>query len=72
MSAAQETEWKPGIPLHRNPCVGHQSGFFNYRFEYDLNQNGDCVCPDRASWPEPLFAHDLHRYKDEITGESYA
>jgi hypothetical protein len=63
MSAA-ETEWEPGDPLpgwHRR--APHQGFLYNFR-ECEYSEN--CSCADRASWPEPLWSHDLSRWPDEL------
>jgi len=54
-------EWEPGDPLpgrHRNSS--YQGFLFNFR---EIENNEECFCPDRASWPDPAFSS--HALKDE-------
>lgn len=58
-----EREWEPGDPLYtRN--ASYQGYFYNFR---DVELTDECLCPDRASWPEPAFwGQDLGRQPDEV------
>lgn len=48
-----EHEWEPGDPLpgYRRQAA-HQGFFYNFREQLE---GETCVCPDRASWPDPLI-----------------
>lgn len=42
--------WQPGDPLYRQG--GYTNYLFNFRYEAEQD-DVECRCPDRASWPEP-------------------
>lgn len=58
-------EWEPGDPLPGRHRMSIYQGFlYNFR---DIEYGENCVCPDRASWPEPaMYYHNLDRYSDEL------
>lgn len=52
-------EWEPG-----DPVLTRRGGFGYYLFNFrDLNATEmdptDCACPDRATWPEPMYNRRL-------------
>lgn len=47
--------WEPGDPLFARQGHQHSLYFYNFRDDDPCRDNEtDCVCPDRATWPEPM------------------